>query len=485
MTNCTLYQNDLKAYTDGELSPLRRFLVRRHLPHCASCREEISVISQLTEDLQATEPNDALPPRLRERLLESPPAPILGSNTEQSNTEGNRPASPTSSRAPQNWGRGTSLRRLPAWTLAALVVVAWFVFYPAFTKVRENARRESAPTVTASEQRMKVYKPIPLKLSPQVTAGGSSASNSDGAVSLSAGALPPPPKPTITVRLSDREAGLDTSGKPYVHIMNGASPMTADSLNGNPDSLRQVHKEAGIGIQVPNPEATGDKLNNMMKETGGFVAANNLSTGNDGLKSGELIVKVPEAQFETFLAAVAKLGTVQSKNVTGQDITDKTSDATQEQAVREGDLEKSEARLKALGSKAKWEDQENTRDLRIQLAQTRARLKLLKRMVALGTITIDLSQTPKNAAPVTNGFLGTLQTTTHDALQSLVGSFAALLALVIWLLAYSPIWVPLLLVGCYALKEYKKREVAVQEPHPASFLVHPLLRKGEGLETRI
>ncbi len=48
---------------------------------------------------------------------------------------------------------------------------------------------------------------------------------------------------------------------------------------------------------------------------------------------------------------------------------------------------------------------------------------------------------PENAVtpPVTNGFIGTLQITTRDALQSLVGSFAAPLALVIWLLAYSPI----------------------------------------------
>jgi hypothetical protein len=86
----------------------------------------------------------------------------------------------------------------------------------------------------------------------------------------------------------------------------------------------------------------------------------------------------------------------------------------------------------------------------------------LKRMAALGTLTIDLNQTPKAAAapPVTNGFIGSLKTTTHDALQSLVGSAGALLALVIWLLAYAPIWVPLLLLGRYVLKEYRKREAA-------------------------
>ncbi len=262
-------------------------------------------------------------------------------------------------------------------------------------------------------------------------------------------ALPFPPPPARAVAAAPPVAA--TGGI----SINGS----ADALNADPDSLRQVHKEASLGLRVADPDATGDKINDMVKETGGYVAANNLTTDPNGRKSGELIVKVPESQFETFLAAAAKLGTVVSKNITGQDITEKTSDAHEAQSVQESDLEQDEARLKALGSKAKWEDKEDTKDQRVRLAQTRARLKMLKRMAALGTITIDLSQTPKAAAvPVTGGFLGTLQATTHDALQSLAGSAAALLALVIWLLAYSPIWVPLLLLGRYARKEYKKRE---------------------------
>lgn len=238
------------------------------------------------------------------------------------------------------------------------------------------------------------------------------------------------------------------------------SPAASDVAG---DSLRQVHKEASIGVQVPNPEATSDSVETMVKETGGYVASNTLSTGDDNLKSAELVVKVPVTQFETFLSQTAKLGNVQSKNISGEDITEKTSDADQEEGVLEDDVQKSEARLKALGSRAKWHDEQATRDLRIQLAQSRARLVLLKRMAALGTITVDLSQTPPKApaaAPINGGFLTQTRTTTHDALQSLLNSANALLALVIWLLAYAPIWIPLLLIVRYALREYHKRAAA-------------------------
>ena len=463
MTNCTLYQDDLKAYADGELSPLRQWAVRRHLTRCASCRKEIKAMTQLTDDLRATEPEDALPPTLREKLLAEPTPPRPSATLPKREGEELESLSPPALGGPLRSKEVGSRRRFPAWTFAALAVVAWFVCYPLFQKVHENSRRETDAANSASLQVAEASntvsaaeKPLP---SPIAVRGGG--------VPLPATSLPPPPKPKMMARASAPEAptgsrvvyggfGLEKSS------LNSSINGNANDLNGDPDSLRQVHKEAGIGIQVPNPDATGDKINDMVKETGGYVAANNLSTDPDGRKSGELIVKVPEVQFETFLAAVAKLGTVVSKNITGEDITEKTSDAHEAQSVQESDLEQAEARLKALGSHAKWEDQENTRDLRVQLAQTRARLKLLQRMAALGTITIDLSQTPKAAAavPVTGGFLGTLHTTTHDALQSLVGSAAALLALVIWLLAYSPIWVPLLLLGRYALKEYKKREAA-------------------------
>jgi len=435
MTDCSRFEDDLKAYTDGELSWLRRRAVRRHLTHCASCREEMFQMTQIAEDLRSADPNEALSPTLREKILENGPSAHPNKTPIQGSQKKSEQALPNP--APQNWGfigvgGGAYSRRRPilAWGLAGVVLVGWFAIFPVFQKVRENARRIS-PTASYA----------------------------------------PAASAKMQVRLSDREAGMDKNGKVFVQIKNPNSQYQINAMSGvqsfdlnNPPAgftpLRQVHKEASVGIQVANPEATGDTVAAMVKETGGFVAANNLTTGDDGLKSGELIVKVPVTQFETFLAQVAKIGNVQSKNISGEDITEKTSDANQTEGVLEDDVQQSEARLKSLGAKAKWRDEEAIRDLRIQLAQARARLVLLKRMAALGQITVDLSQTPKAVTPppVTGGFLNTLKGNTHDALQSLVGSAAALLALVIWLLAYAPIWIPLLLIGRYGLKEYQKRE---------------------------
>ena len=436
MTDCQQFADDLKAYADGELPWLQRRAVRRHLTRCASCREEISAMTQIAEDLRSTEPEDALSPSLREKLLEVLLAP---------NNGGTR-LDPSNSPIIGVGGASSRKRPVLAWGIAGGALIAWFVLFPMFHAAHEASQQgafQSAPSAAHEMHK--------------------------SAVRLPASHTAPGQPVSFTVRLSDREAGIDNNGQPSIQIKNpnsqyqdrsgAAQTFDANEVVSIPD--RQVHKEASIGIQVANPEATGDTVETMVKETGGYVAANNLTTGDDGLKTGELIVKVPVTQFETFLAQVAKLGNVQSKNISGEDITEKTSDATQTEGVLEDDVQQSEARLKLLGGKAKWRDEEATRDLRIQLAQARARLVLLKRMAALGTLTIDLSQTPKAVppAPVTGGFWDGLKANTHDALQSLIGSAGALLALVIWLLAYAPIWVTIILVGRFAYKAYQKREV--------------------------
>ena len=53
--NCKNYEEDLKAYIDGELPKLRSFAVRRHLTQCASCREEIITMTQIAEELRSIE----------------------------------------------------------------------------------------------------------------------------------------------------------------------------------------------------------------------------------------------------------------------------------------------------------------------------------------------------------------------------------------------------------------------------------------------
>ena len=65
---------DLKAYLDGELSGLRRWLTARHIAGCASCQVELRGLEQLSRQVRTLD-QAAPDARLRARILASLPTP--------------------------------------------------------------------------------------------------------------------------------------------------------------------------------------------------------------------------------------------------------------------------------------------------------------------------------------------------------------------------------------------------------------------------
>lgn len=232
-------------------------------------------------------------------------------------------------------------------------------------------------------------------------------------------------------------------------------PANAPSVGPSDVTLeRQVHKSATITVQVSDPETSGEQVEEVAKTAGGFVTTSDLTTSADGTKSYTLTVKVPLPQFEMALSQIAKFGTVQDKEVTGEDITDQVSDADQREAVLEEDMNQALDQLRKKGSHASWDLQEDARDLRVQLAQSRARLQLLRGMAELSEIDVTLAQPPKPTPAVQSGFFSDISSSAGGALESASGAVATLIALFFWILAYAPLWLPAILVGRWIWRHY-------------------------------
>src|SRR5438270_11121962 len=78
MKRCQSIIDDLKAYADCELPPLRQAMVQLHISRCPSCREEIEAMDKISANLVAGDAGD-LTMDLRSRLLEAAPegAPLI------------------------------------------------------------------------------------------------------------------------------------------------------------------------------------------------------------------------------------------------------------------------------------------------------------------------------------------------------------------------------------------------------------------------
>jgi len=115
-----------------------------------------------------------------------------------------------------------------------------------------------------------------------------------------------------------------------------------------------------------------------------------------------------------------------------------------------------QARLKKMiaSEKRVGQKEQELRQLKIQLAQTRARLGLLRRMAALSAITVQITEKPRAALkkPADNGsgFWVGMRDTNRAAGAAFQTAVRVPLVLVVWVLAFSPIWAPLLIAYRWA-----------------------------------
>jgi hypothetical protein len=94
-----------------------------------------------------------------------------------------------------------------------------------------------------------------------------------------------------------------------------------------------------------------------------------------------------------------------------------------------------------------WEERQELRNLRIQAAQAKARMEILRKQTDLASISVQLQE--KATPPGEAGFWQSLNNTKMDAAKSFVDAAKIPLACLIWVLAYSPLWLPALLIWKY------------------------------------
>jgi hypothetical protein len=219
---------------------------------------------------------------------------------------------------------------------------------------------------------------------------------------------------------------------------------------------RRVHKGASITVQVSDLEDKTSTVEQMTKNIGGYVANNDLETGGDGLRRSILTLKVPVGQFESVLDKIAKLGLVKSKQVSGEDITARVSDAEQAKTVLANQLGQQVERLKRAKAKDKAQERHEARLIQIQLAQARARYNMLNKLATLSTIAVQL-QEKSTPAVQGGGFTDELGKTKQAATSAFMDALRVPLIVLMWILAYSPLWIPLLLIYRFASRTYLRR----------------------------
>jgi anti-sigma factor RsiW len=500
MAACEPIRNDLKAFLDRELPLPERVRVRLHLARCASCREEIRSMNRISNALRSSGSTE-MEGKLRSKLVGLIP------------TDAREAAAPGNRKRPLMIAWGVACAGALAWFAFQMQPRLAESLADRSVTVMQHV----AGSPTAQQQVAMSAPSAPPGMMGGMAASGSSQTLT-GAITPDVGVVQQRQemmKGRIAGKAGEDQSSIRSMPKPVeswydsfghrdpnsIDVAGGSTgrmmamqrqslsfgahagtelmpklPVRATRMVGNavvpkettlvtpadPSApatatpQRDIHREGEIGVEVARIEESSNSVEQWTKETsGGYVASNELTTGDDGVKTASLLIKVPVNEFDGMMKKIAGLGNVTAKHVSGEDLTERISDTGQEKKSLQEQIDEEAAQIGKI--KNHWERQDarnQLSDLKIRQAQAQGRLEMLKKMATLSSISVDLHEKAKAVAgpKASGGLMDEMSDTLHSAGQSIAEVAKLPLTLLIWIIAYSPLWILLALGYRYIIR---------------------------------
>lgn len=167
------------------------------------------------------------------------------------------------------------------------------------------------------------------------------------------------------------------------------------------DFDKQIIKMAGIEAECKDYDLFNGKLHALVKQHGGWIAAENESRQNNSINNS-MSIKVPVAHFEDLVNGMGNIGgKIISKSITTQDVTGDVVDAEGRVKVKKVMRDKYVAMLEAA---KKMQDvlavQEKIDEMHEEIEMNATRAQSLKHQAAYSTINIHYYQPVEGAVGV-------------------------------------------------------------------------------------
>lgn len=281
-----------------------------------------------------------------------------------------------------------------------------------------------------------------------------------GLIFTSCAAVPPALKTSnqATQELAgDRAAPVEGAG---AALKSQAAPV--------PQSRPQLIKKAAITVIVNSVSQSIDTVSKIINnKQGDLIGLNERQpTKNNARHTASITLRVPQNQLESTLDELGKLGTVENRSITAEDVSNQLVDIK----ARLTNLRKTEANLqKIMDRSGSVRDvlsvAQELSNVRQSIEQIDAQLKNLQNQVAYSTITLNLEAAVSGSSPQ-RGLGAQIQETWNNSSHSVGELTVGLLKLGIWLIAYSPYFL-VLAAAIYGVKRWRRHSQAVTPTPPA------------------
>lgn len=214
-----------------------------------------------------------------------------------------------------------------------------------------------------------------------------------------------------------------------------------------PDDAPQIARTAKIDLYVGNVDRAAGTIGRVARENRGDVFSSDIAAADGSAQpAATMEIRVPANRFDDALSGIVQTGKVRERSTSAQDL---TADITGSDA-RLRNLRQTEADIRHImdrsGSVDQVMDAENQlSQVREQIETLEAQIKTMRGQVAYATIDIDL-EAESAGAPVQPTAAAQLASAWQSAVASLAQMTIALLAALLWFVAFVPY-----LVACAAL----------------------------------
>jgi outer membrane murein-binding lipoprotein Lpp len=275
--------------------------------------------------------------------------------------------------------------------------------------------------------------------------------------------------PSLQVPVAKPEAAVSRD-RPQGLEVSQTSHADASAATQVPRSQPQLVKNAQLVLVVNELEKTVQSVSRVIKiQQGDLLALQDQMPPADAPRHTVLIqIRVPQNQLEATLNELAKLGTLQRRSLSTEDVSNQLVDYQ----ARLRNLHKSEATiLKIMDRSGSISDvlkvSQELSNTRALIEQLSAQLSSLQNQVSYARISLTLEEAIA-ATPPQRSLSLRIQETWEQATNSLSQQTANLLFLAIWLLVYSPYLLLFSGTAAYGHFRFRQHRARSLPPEPGS-----------------
>lgn len=275
-----------------------------------------------------------------------------------------------------------------------------------------------------------------------------------GCTSLSAGSSSSPQAATVSDNSVRYEtAKMSYSGSAVPMPVSTMAPTTAGSESG---IETKIIKTASVTLEVKDVPGSVETLKNIAAQKGGYISSTNVQKGYNNRLSGSVVIRIPQAEFESTLSGVKEIGTVKSSSTQGEDVTEEYVDIQAQKTSYQNQLTQyNEIMKKAVKVSDVIEIQQQIDRVQTQLNQLEGRLKYLNSRIDMSTISVSLQEPEPVGGETGHNFV----TTINDGIAGFFGMIDGIIIIFFTLL-------PLIILGAigYGIYHWRKGNKPVAVP---------------------